>query len=52
MATLRQSALAMVQARPRITVTPPSSKISEFFGTNVFGTQQMKETLGPSYSRK
>jgi glutamine synthetase len=52
MATLRQSALAMVQARPRITVTPPSSKISEFFGTNVFGTQQMKETLGPSVFKK
>ena len=52
MATLRQSALAMVQARPRITVTPPSSKISEFFGTNVFGTQQMKETLAPSVFKK
>jgi len=52
MATLRQSALAMVQARPRITVTPPSSKISDFFGTNVFGTQQMKETLAPSVFKK
>ena len=52
MATLRQSALAMVQARPRINVTPPSSKISEFFGTNVFGTQQMKETLAPTVFKK
>ena len=42
----------MVQARPRITVTPPSSKISEFFGTNVFGTQQMKETLAPTVFKK
>ncbi|MBM3169954.1 MAG: hypothetical protein FJZ76_11905, partial [Bacteroidetes bacterium] len=45
MATLRQSALAMVQARPRIPVTPPSTKISDYFGSNVFGTKQMKETL-------
>ncbi|MFN5336374.1 MAG: glutamine synthetase III [Bacteroidota bacterium] len=52
MATLRQSALAMVQARPRIPVTPPSSKISDYFGTNVFGTQQMKETLAPSVFKK
>ena len=52
MATLRQSALAMVQARPRIPVTPPSSKISDFFGVNVFGTQQMKETLAPSVYKK
>ncbi|MDA1269570.1 MAG: glutamine synthetase III [Bacteroidetes bacterium] len=52
MATLRQSALAMVQARPRIPVTPPSSKISDFFGANVFGNQQMKETLAPSVFKK
>jgi len=52
MATLRQSALAMVQARPRIHVTPPSSKISDYFGSNVFGTQQMKETLAPSVFKK
>ena len=42
----------MVQARPRIPVTPPSSKISDFFGVNVFGTQQMKETLAPSVYKK
>lgn len=42
----------MVQARPRIHVTPPSSKISDYFGTNVFGTQQMKETLAPSVFKK
>jgi glutamine synthetase len=52
MATLRQSALAMVQARPRIHVTPPSSKISDYFGMNVFGTQQMKESLAPSIFKK
>jgi glutamine synthetase len=52
MATLRQSALAMVQARPRIHVTPPSSKISDYFGMNVFGTKQMKESLAPSVFKK
>ena len=52
MATLRQSALAMVQARPRLSVAPPSSKISDYFGSNVFGTQQMKETLAPSVFKK
>uniref|UniRef100_UPI0040476FE8 glutamine synthetase III family protein n=1 Tax=Algoriphagus sp. TaxID=1872435 RepID=UPI0040476FE8 len=52
MATLRQSALAMVQARPRLSVAPPSSKISNYFGSNVFGTQQMKETLAPSVFKK
>ena len=42
----------MVQARPRIHVTPPSSKISDYFGMNVFGTQQMKESLAPSIFKK
>ncbi|MBM3169940.1 MAG: glutamine synthetase III, partial [Bacteroidetes bacterium] len=52
MATLRQSALAMVQARPRIPVIPPSTKISDYFGSNVFGTKQMKEMLAPSVFKK
>lgn len=52
MATLRQQALAMVQARPRVSVTPPSTKISDFFGTNVFGPTQMKQSLAPSVFKK
>ncbi|GAA0879043.1 glutamine synthetase III [Algoriphagus jejuensis] len=52
MATLRQQALGMVQARPRVTVTPPSSKISEYFGTNVFGMAEMKVSLAPSAYKK
>lgn len=52
MATLRQQALGMVQARPRVTVTPPSPKISEYFGTNVFGIDQMKTSLAPSAYKK
>jgi glutamine synthetase len=52
MATLRQQALGMVQARPRVAVTPPSPKISDYFGTNVFGLDQMKTSLAPSAYKK
>jgi len=52
MATLRQQALAMVQSRQRVPVIPPASKISEFFGINVFGTSQMKQSLAPSVFKK
>lgn len=52
MATQRQQALAMVQSRQRVSVTPPSAKISDFFGTNVFGNSQMKESLAPSVFKK
>ncbi|MDF2158329.1 glutamine synthetase III [Algoriphagus sp. CAU 1675] len=52
MATLRQQALSMVQARQRVTVTPPSTKISDYFGTNVYGIDQMKQTLAPSIFKK
>ncbi len=48
MATLRQQALAMVQTRQRVAVKAPSNKISDFFGTNTFGTAQMKVSLAPS----
>jgi glutamine synthetase len=48
MATQRQQALAMVQSRQRVAVTPPSNKISDYFGTNVFGNDQMKQSLAPS----
>ncbi len=52
MATLRQQALSMVQGRQRITAIPPSTKISDYFGTNVFGNKQMKESLAPSVFKK
>jgi glutamine synthetase len=52
MATLRQQALGMVQARPRVVVTPPSPKISDYFGSNVFGLDQMKTSLAPSAYKK
>lgn len=52
MATLRQRALLIAQGRPKIPVTPPSNKISDFFGSQVFGTKQMKESLAPSVYKK
>ncbi|PSL04931.1 glutamine synthetase III [Cecembia rubra] len=52
MATLRQKALLMAQSRPKVTVTPPSNKVSDYFGNLVFGLQQMKESLAPSVFKK
>ncbi|MEP0712773.1 MAG: hypothetical protein ABJC55_12690, partial [Algoriphagus sp.] len=49
MATLRQQALSLVQTRQRIpSKVPPSTKISDYFGVNTFGTAQMKVSLAPS----
>jgi glutamine synthetase len=52
MATLRQNALLKAQERPSVSVTAPSLKISDYFGVNVFGTKQMKESLAPSVYKK
>lgn len=52
MATLRQRALLKAQERPSVTVTAPSLKISDYFGINVFGTKQMKESLAPTVYKK
>lgn len=52
MATLRQQALSLVQNRKRTQATPPSSKISDYFGINTFGTSQMRESLAPSVFKK
>ncbi|UJP63251.1 glutamine synthetase III family protein [Mongoliitalea daihaiensis] len=52
MATLRQRALLIAQGRPKISVTPPSTKISDFYGSHVFGIKQMKESLAPSVYKK
>ncbi|TVP48405.1 MAG: glutamine synthetase type III [Mongoliibacter sp.] len=52
MATLRQSALLIAQGRQKVTVVPPSSKISDFYGSNVFGVKQMQESLAPSVFKK
>ncbi|UZR94060.1 glutamine synthetase III [Chondrinema litorale] len=47
MAILRFKALELAQNRPRIHVSPPSSKVSDYFGDNAFGIKQMKYTLSP-----
>lgn len=52
MATLRQKALLIAQGRARVTVTPPSNKISDYYGIYVFGLKQMKESLAPSVFKK
>lgn len=52
MATLRQNALLKAQERPSVSVSAPSLKISDYFGVNVFGTKQMKESLAPSVYKK
>lgn len=52
MATLRQNALLKAQERPIVSVMAPSPKISDYFGVNVFGTKQMKESLAPTVYKK
>lgn len=45
MAHLRFKALHLVQNRRKIEVKAPSKRISDYFGTMVFGQHQMKTTL-------
>jgi len=45
MSTLRFKALEMAFSRHSIAVTPPSTKISDYFGTNVFDRKTMKDFL-------
>ncbi|MEX2513807.1 MAG: glutamine synthetase III [Cyclobacteriaceae bacterium] len=52
MATLRQQALMKVQSRPRVTAVAPSLKISDYFGSQVFGLKEMQESLASSIFQK
>ncbi|MEH0156621.1 glutamine synthetase III [Limibacter armeniacum] len=45
MATQRFKALELVSQRKPHDVTPPSSKVSEYFGVNTFDTRMMKQML-------
>ncbi|TAF72986.1 MAG: glutamine synthetase type III [Bacteroidetes bacterium] len=45
MSNLRFKALEFVQSRQPVTVTPPAGRVSEFYGTNTFGIENMKATL-------
>lgn len=52
MTTLRKEALAMVQAREKVSTVPPSLKISDYFGSLVFGLKEMQESLAPSIFKR
>ncbi|SHN12810.1 glutamine synthetase [Cyclobacterium lianum] len=52
MATLRQKALMKVQARPQVSAVAPSLKISDYFGSQVFGLKEMQETLATPVFKK
>src|SRR2546428_919954 len=45
MSLLRFKALESAMRRPVVKVTPPSTKISDFFSVNVFDKSKMKEFL-------
>ena len=45
MSNLRFKALEFVQSRTPVTVTPPAGRVSEFYGINTYGTENMKATL-------
>ena len=52
MAYLRYKALDLVQQRNEVKVPSAGRKVSEYFGENTFGLNQMKETLSPDvYNR-
>ncbi len=48
MAHLRFEALAKLHERTAVTVSSPSPKVSDFFGENVFGAEQMRASLAPA----
>ena len=52
MATLRQKALMKVQGRAKLTAVAPSLKISDYFGSQVFGLKEMQETLASPVFKK
>jgi len=52
MATLRKQSLMMVQSRERVFTEAPSTKISDYFGSQVFGLKEMQESLAPSIFKR
>jgi glutamine synthetase len=52
MSTLRFEALKKLSDRARVHVDLPAEKVSQFFGENVFGIDQMKATLSPVVFKK
>ncbi len=52
MAYLRHSALDLVNKRETKNFTPPSTKVSDYFGVNVYNNKAMQETLPPPVYKK
>jgi len=52
MAHLRFEALRKLHERNGVTISSPSSKVSDFFGENVFGSEQMRASLAPAVYQK
>lgn len=52
MAHLRFRAIEQLSARTKINVELPSPRVSDFFGENVFGAEQMRATLSPAVFNK
>lgn len=52
MAHLRIEALRKLHERSAVTVSSPSPKVSDFFGENVFGAEQMRASLAPAVFQK
>lgn len=52
MAYLRFKALETVGNRETVKVTVPSFKVSDYYGTNVYGTEAMRQTLSNAVLKK
>lgn len=52
MAHLRFEALKKLNERPKVHVEPTTPNISQIFGENVFGMEQMRATLAPAVFKK
>jgi glutamine synthetase len=52
MSTIRQKALELVNYRKPVEVNLPSRKISEYYGSNVFGVEAMRATLSSDNFKK
>src|SRR6478609_6896401 len=52
MAYLRFEALKKVNERPRVHVEVPEKIVSQFFGENVYGIEQMRAKLAPAVFKK
>jgi glutamine synthetase len=52
MAVLRFKALELAQSRPAQAVNPPSNKVSDYYGSNVFGVDAMRSTLSSDVFKK